>query len=416
VTEDKPARYRDVFADPVFRTLFGSRTLSIAANTLRMLALSVLVFENTGSALLTAVAFGIGFVPQVLGGTTLGSLADRLPARGLIVGGTLLDGALALGLALVPMPVGAALGLVAVGSIFSPVFHGAANRLIAETLTGDAYVVGRSLSNVASSGAQLVGLALGGIAVAAVGPARALLVSAACHIAAATWARLGLPRMAAPQRASGRGAVGQSWRITRELWQDRVVRRLLLVQWIPPAFVTGAESIMVPYTVERGFPDGSVGVLLAAVPVGMLIGNIILGRLVRPATRERLVAPILVLFGVPMILLALPLPLWVTVLMLFVVGMGMDYSLGLQRAFLDALDPRLRGQAFALNFTGLMTMQGVGPVVSGAVADLTHLAVAMALMGAGTLLVGAVWWRVSAVASPPGRGGTAAQPAATPVA
>jgi predicted MFS family arabinose efflux permease len=125
----------------------------------------------------------------------------------------------------------------------------------------------------------------------------------------------------------------------------------------------------------------------------MLIGNIILGRLVRPAMRERLVAPVLLLLGAPMVAVAFPLPFWVTVSMLFVVGMAMDYSLGLQRAFLAAVDPEVRGQAFALNFTGLMTMQGIGPLVSGAIADTSSVWVSMAIMGAGTVVTGLVWLR-----------------------
>jgi predicted MFS family arabinose efflux permease len=124
-----------------------------------------------------------------------------------------------------------------------------------------------------------------------------------------------------------------------------------------------------------------------------LLGNLAVGRLVRPAMRERLVAPILIVFGLPMIALAFPLSLWVTACLLFVVGAGFSYSLGVQRAFLDALDPKLRGQAFALQFTGLMTLQGVGPLVSGAVADLTRTSVSMALMGLGTVLVGVRWWQ-----------------------
>jgi predicted MFS family arabinose efflux permease len=179
--------------------------------------------------------------------------------------------------------------------------------------------------------------------------------------------------------------------VTVRLWRDPTVRTLLLVQWVPPAFITGAESVMVPYAVERGFPDGSIGLLLGSVPVGMLLGNLAIGRFVKPATRERLVAPILVVLGLPLIALAFPLSLWVSACMLFVVGAGFAYGLGVQRAFLDALEPDLRGQAFALLSTGLMTLQGVGPLVSGALAQVSSSSVAMATMGAGTLLVGVLW-------------------------
>src|SRR5690606_22232693 len=282
-TAAERATYRDVFADPIFRVLFLTRSVAIGADTLRILALSVLVFAITGSPLLTAVTFGIGFVPQVIGGTLLGSLADRLPPRGLIISGYLLECAVATVLGTVRLPVAVSLALVGLVAMLTPIFAGASNRLVAETLRGDAYVLGRSLSSVASGAAQLAGMALGGVAVAALGPQRALLASAACHLAVAVAVRLGLPRLARPTAGTG-SAVRQGWAVTTRLLRDREVRGLLLVQWVPPAFVVAAEALVVPYVQLRGFPAGSAGLLLACAPAGMLLGNVVVGRMLRPAT------------------------------------------------------------------------------------------------------------------------------------
>jgi predicted MFS family arabinose efflux permease len=391
VSQPTAARYRDVFADPVFRVLFLSRSLSIGAGTLRILALSVLVFNTTGSALLTAITFGIGFVPQVIGGTLLGALADRLAPRRLIVSGFLIECGLALALALGQLPVGVSLGLVATVAMLFPVFNGASNRLVAESLNGDAYVLGRSLSNVASAGAQLLGLGLGGVAVAQLGPARALLVTAACQLAAATWVRFGLPKLP-PAATSEASAVRQSWQVTVRLLRDPRVRALLLIQWLPPSFVTGAEALVVPYAAERGFPTGTAGLTLAFVPIGMLAGNLTVGRLVPPGTRERLVSPILVVFGAPLAVLAMPVPLAVVMGLLFVAGAAFSYSLGVQRPFVEALDPSVRGQGFAVLTTGLMTLQGLGPLVLGLVAQYVSTAAAMVVSGVGTASLGIAWW------------------------
>jgi predicted MFS family arabinose efflux permease len=332
----------------------------------------------------------------VIGGTLLGALADRLPPRGLIAAGFVLECAVAAVLALASPPVAASLALVAVAATFTPVFSGASNRLVAESLTGDAYVLGRSLFQVAAAGAQLLGLAVGAFAVARLGPTQALLVTAACQLAAAVWTRFGVPRLDAPESGSG-AAIRQSWSVTVRLWRDRRVRRLLLVQWLPSACVVGAEALFVPYAAQRGFPAGSAGVLLASVPVGMLVGNLIAGRLLPPAVRERVVAPTLVLLGAPLVGLALPLPLWPAAALLLLTGMGFSYGLGLQRVFLEALDPELRGQAFALQFTGLMTLQGVGPLVTGALAEIAPISLTMAGAGVATMLIAVLWWRATRV-------------------
>jgi len=404
VTSAAPrATYGEVFADPIFRLLFTTRSVAIAADTLRMLALSVLVYAATGSPLWTAVTFGIGFFPQVVGGTLLGSLADRLPPRPLIATGYLLECMVAALLALAPLPVWASLALVAALAMLTPIFGGASNRLVAETLTGDAYVLGRSLSSVVSGAAQLVGLAAGGLAVAALGPSRALLVSAACHLVVSLAVRLGLPRLPTPAAPTG-SAVRQSWSVTGALLGNREVRRLLALQWIPPAFVVGGEALAVPYAAGRGFSPAAAGLLLACAPAGMLAANLIVGRLVAPPTRERLVAALLVAFGAPIAVLAAPVPLAVAAAVFFLAGALFSYSLGIQRRFLDALDERHRGQAFALLSTGLMTMQGIGPAVAGAIAEFTSIGLAMVIAGTGTVLTGVWWWhtdRASRAAAPP---------------
>src|SRR4051794_28079785 len=185
--------YTAVLRDRTFRVLFGTRTLSILADTLRIVALSLLVYAATDSPALAALAYGIGFLPQLVGASVLGALADRLRPRRLIVLGYLAEAAVAALLATVALPVWAALTLVAVAALLTPVFMGAQNALIADTLTGDAYVLGRSLANVASSLAQLVGMAGAGVAVATLGGEHAMLLAALGHTIAAAWTRLALP-------------------------------------------------------------------------------------------------------------------------------------------------------------------------------------------------------------------------------
>ncbi len=384
--------YSQVLAEPRFRAVFVGRSLSIAADTLRILALSVLVFALTGSPLLGAIAFGAGFLPQAVGGVLLGAVADRVAPRRLIVGGFLLQSAVAVVLAVARLPVGWCLVLVALIAAVTPVFSGAASRVVADVLTGDAYVLGRSLMNMAASVAQLLGLAAGGIALAALGPRHALLVSAGGNLLAALWVRVSLPAESTPSgsrvavaRPPVFSMVRDSWHGAVRLLRDRPVRRLMLAQWLPPALIVGGEALLVPYAATRGFPPYAAGVLLAALPVGILTGDFVVGRFVRPAVRERLVVPLVVLLGAPLpVLLARP-PFAVVAGLLALSGIGFAYALGIQRRFLAALPDPMRGQAFALLATGLMTLQGLSPLVSGALAEWSGPAVAIAVAGLATI-------------------------------
>jgi len=166
----------------------------------------------------------------------------------------------------------------------------------------------------------------------------------------------------------------------------------LLIQWLPPAFATGAEALLIPYATQRRYPGPAIGLLLAAVPLGMLVADVIVGRLIRPAGRERLVAPLVLLLGGAVLGLTLPVPLGVALGLLFLLGSGFAYSLGVQRAFLESLPAAHRGHGFALLSTGLMTLQGLGPVLCGAVAQYGSIAGALVVAGLSTVVTGAAWW------------------------
>lgn len=406
---DQRATYREVLAEPRFRLLFSTRAVAITADALRITTFSVLVFSSTGSALLSAVAFGIGFIPQLFGSLLLGSLADRLPPRALITGGYALTCATALLLALVRMPVAASLCVVALVSLVTPVFHGASSRLVAQSLEGDAYVLGRSLNNIAGAGAQLFGLALGGAAVAALGPRRALAVSAVLYLGCALAIRIRLPRLepaefggTAGSAGGDGGAVRASLRGAGLLLRGRTVRRLMLAQWLPVALVAGAEGLIVAYAGERRFAPGWYAVLMGCLPVGMLVGDLLVGRLLRPRARERLVVPLAALAGLPLIGFAAEPGVGVSSGLLLLSGLGYAYGLGLQRPFLDALPQDGQGQAFGLLGSGSMTLQGVGPVCLGAVAAGIGTGDAIALAG-GAVALTAGWiltWHLPTVGGP----------------
>jgi predicted MFS family arabinose efflux permease len=385
----RQATYRQVLAEPQFRLLFLTRSLAIGADTLRTVALSMLIFAATGSPLLAAVTYGIAFLPQAIGGTLLGALADRARPRPLIVAGYCLEAGTAAALALARLPAGASLALVAAIATLTPVFAGATSRLIAETLSGDAYVLGRSLANIAAAAAQLLGLAAGGATVAALGARDALLVTAACHLAAAAAIRAWLPGLPAAPLPPGRPqepVLKQSWSVSGQLITDPAVRVLLLAACLPPAFLTGAESLIVPYAAEHHFAAGAPGLLLACVPVGMIAGDFAAGRLLRPATRERLVIPLMMVAGLPLLAFAAGPSLPATAGLLIVTGIGPAYLLGIQRRFLDAVPAAVLGQAFSLLSTALMTFQGVGPVLFGVVTLVTPPGRAMALAGLATIV------------------------------
>ncbi|GAA2850071.1 MFS transporter [Streptosporangium fragile] len=378
VARERGATYAEVFASREFRVLFVSFTLLVTGDQVKMLTLSALVYARTGSPGLAAAAYMLGFLPYVVGGMFLLSLADRARPRALMVAGELLRVVTCLLMAFAGLPVWAMLTLVLVTGLFSPVFGAARGALLPDLLPGDSFVLARSVLSVTSAGAQVGGLAVGAGVMAAVGPAGTLAVTAALAAASAAVLRLGLPDF--PARGDGaRGTVRETLRVNRMLLADPGVRGLLLAQWLPISFVTGAEAMLVPYL------GGTAGIALAAASAGLAAGNFVLGRFASPARRERLAAPLAVLAGVPLLAFAFRPGVAEAALIVLLATAGGCYTLGLQRRFVEAVPERVTGQGFGLLGAGSMTGQAVGTALVGLAAELTSPHAAIALAGAATV-------------------------------
>ncbi|MGZ0199089.1 MFS transporter [Streptomyces sp. RM1] len=315
-------------------------------------------------------------------------MADRFTPRTLISTGYALQCAVGLLLAFGHLPVAAGLVLVAGVACLTPVTTGATARVLAEALTGDTYVLGRSLSYLVAVSAQMVGMAAGGTLVAWLGVERTMLVTAGVHLVAAAISRLFLsparaPRASAP--AGGGPIVRRTLRGNAALVASPGVLKLIMVQCLPAAYLAAAGSLLIPYSAHCGFSPQQTGVLLAATSVGMLIGDIVIGRAFAPATRERLVLPLLLVMGTPSLTLALDPPCPAVAAAYVVTGTGSAYLLGLQRRFLEAVPAELQGQGFALLNTTTMSIQGVGPLVFGVFAEFVPVGVAIALTGVGSV-------------------------------
>ncbi|MEE1821974.1 MFS transporter [Streptomyces sp. BE20] len=394
------ATYGQVFAVTRFRAVFAGRLLGVLSDTLRSVALAVLVFDRTASPLLTAMTLTIGFLPQAVGGLFLAAMADRFSPRTLISTGYALQCAVGLVLAFGHLPVAAALGLVAAVACLTPVTTGAAGRVLAEILTGDTYVLGRSLSYLVAVSAQMVGMAAGGALVVWLGVERTMLVTAGAHLIASVISRLCLSGPKAVRTggstAGGSAALGGSLvaggSIVRRTLQGNAalvaapgVLKLIMVQCLPAAYLAAAGSLLIPYAAQRAFGPTETGTLLAATSVGMLIGDVVVGRAFAPATRERLVLPLLLVMGAPPVTLVLDLPYPAVAAAYVITGVGSAYLLGLQRRFLEAVPPHLQGQSFALLNTTTMTIQGVGPLVFGVLAEFLPVGLAIALTGVSSV-------------------------------
>jgi MFS family permease len=396
----RPAGFREVFAVGEFRALWSAELLSVLGDQLTRVALSILVFERTHSAGLTALTYALTFLPDLVGGPLLSGLADRFPRRRVMITSDLVRAALIALMAVpaVPLPV-LALLLVIVRLANSP-FQAAQAATMPTVLEGDRYVLGQTVRQITNQTGQLVGFAGGGGVVALLGPHQALAADAVTFLLSAALIRFGVTARGAARQRGGR--VGQS--VTsqmaegaRIIWKDPRLRSLVALGWLV-GFIVIPEGLAVPYTKEIGVGTAAVGLLLAAQPAGTMFGAFLLGRFVSPDRRLALLSPLAVLAVAPLLGFAFRPGLLVTIGLLAFGGACAAYNVTAGATFMRIVPDSGRGQAFGIAGSGVIAAQGIGLATGGLlVTVLGSAAEAVAVAGAaGTLLsipAAIAWYR-----------------------
>lgn len=381
------ATYGGVFAVREFRALYAAHVASMLGDVVAAVALTVLVFNRTGSSLLAALTFSLVFVPYLLGGVLLSSVVDRLPARSTLVACHLASAALVAVMAVPGMPIGALLVLLVALGLIAPVFSGVRAAILPDLLPDRSqYVLGSALMRMVAQGSQVFGNALGGALLLVLHPSGALAVDAASFAVSALLVRFGTRSRPAAIRSAGSGPVRDSLSGMRAVLTHRPVRRLLLLVWLLPACTVAPEALAAPYVRLLGEPVGAVGLLLAAMPAGTVVANLLVGRLLGAAGQRRLLVPAALLTSLPLIVFVVEPGLQVALGLLGLTGLGFAYALALDRAILEVAPEHLRGRVLAILGPVLMFAQGTAFAVWGALGEVLPLRLVIVVAGCCGLL------------------------------
>ncbi|HYZ57677.1 MAG TPA: MFS transporter [Streptosporangiaceae bacterium] len=392
--EAKAATFREVFADSEFRAVWLAEFASIAGDQFARVALTVLVYQRTGSPLLTALTYAASYLPWLIGGLILSDAADRYPRRDVMITADVTRMVLVAAMVIPGMPLWAMIVLLFAVTTLNAPFQGARSALRAEILPGDRYALGLAVSQITREIGVVGGFVAGGVIVAGLGGKDALLIDAATFAlsALALWA--GVRRRPAPERVQ-RSRLAEVRAGMSLVFGDCRLRTLMLLGWLA-GFYTVAEALAVPYAAHLRHGAVAAGLIFAAGPLGSAVGMAAFTRLLRPGTRLRWMGPLAVAAClVP--LACLTQPRLVPSLAIFAVsGLFSAYQVAANAAFVAATPDARRGQAYGLANAGMMLGQGIVYVLAGAAASVAAPAVVVAGSGAvGAAVAGwlALTWR-----------------------
>jgi predicted MFS family arabinose efflux permease len=378
-----PVRYRDVFSVPEFRVLWLAQITSVAGDQLARVALTVLVFNQTRSALLAAVTYVATIVPTFLGGILLSDIADRLPRRAVMIGCDLARAALVVLMVLPRMPLAAVIVLLAVVTLLGAPFQSARTAMLPDILAGERFALGQAVSMTTYQLALVAGFAAGGVVTGFLGTRTSLVVDAATFAGSALLVWRGVRERRPPGHGTVRrdGALTNLIVGTRLVFSEPALRTPMLLGWLS-AFYNIPDGVATPLAAALGGGAVTVGLILTSQALGATAGRVAFSRWVAPDRRMALMVPLAIAASAVLMLLAARPDLIFTMAILAASGVLACFQAPASAAFVTAAPPQRRGQAFGLALAGMNLGQGTAMLLAGAAAGRFPPAIVIAVGGA----------------------------------
>jgi MFS family permease len=375
--------FRSVLRVRAFAVLYAAETQSIAGDQLARIALSVLVFERTNSAGLTALTYGVTYLPAILGGALLAGIGDRFSRRNVMIGCDVARALIFLVMAISGVPLVVLVCLLVLAVFVGPAFSAAEVTYLSSVLSPDYFRSATALRMLTSQLAQAVGFGVGGVLVATISPRGALVADAVSYIISASVVAFALQPDEKLKTGEDSATPIGGWpsSAVSALWRDRRLRTLVALSCLAGFFIV-PEGLAVPFGHAVEASTAETGFLLASIPLGSAIGAVVLVRLVARKSRPRMAERMAVGAGLPLVITAF-VPHWPVVLACWLLsGALAAYQIEVMTALVYAVPKSARAQLVGAASAALLGAQGLGIVFFGWIAQISSPGVAVASAGA----------------------------------
>jgi MFS family permease len=386
-----------------FRLFFTGQSISLIGTWMTRVATSWLVYRLTGSALLLGTVSFAGQIPTFLLAPFAGVLVDRVNRRKLLVWTQVLAGIQSLALAALTLAKIITIHEIIALSIFQGLINAfdmpGRQSFLVQMVSGDtgkpdkqdlsnAIALNSSIVNVA----RLIGPAIAGLVIAAVGEGYCFAIDGISYIAVVA----SLLMMRVPASTIARATTSMLEQL-REGWSYvvhfRPIRTILslfaLLSLMGMPFM-----VLMPIFASQVLHGGAhtLGYLMGASGIGALISAISLAlrKSVRGLTTMIQIAAIM--FGTGLILFGLSHHLVLSLLLMIVVGFGMMQGLAASNTVIQTLVPEdKRGRVMSYYTMAFVGMSPFGSLLAGALAHRFGASHAVMITGA-FCLIGAAWF------------------------
>jgi MFS family permease len=365
-----------------YRRLWLAGVVTVVGSQLSVVAVPTQIYQLTGSSAWVGLTGLFGLVPLVVFGLWGGAIADIMDRRVLllITGAAIAASSLALWVTAATGVGGVwlVLGLFAVQTALLAVNQPTRNAVIPRLLPAEQLPAANALNMTVFQIGAVAGPLLAGVLIPVVGLPTLYLMDAIALLAT-LWATWRLPAVP-PEESGARRRAGL--REITDGFRYAAMHKVLLVSFVMDVVAMGFGMPRVVFPeishTEFGDPIGggaALGLLFAAIPVGMVVAGLFSGWLHRVSRQGVAVTFAICVWGIGIALFGLSGSLWFAVLALALAGAGDLVSSVYRSSMLQTVaTDEMRGR-----------MQGVFTVVvvgGPRLADLWH-GVAASAIGPG---------------------------------
>ncbi len=279
------ARAQSVFRNRSFSLFFAGQAFGYVGDGLRLIAIPLLVYHLTGSALSVGVTYALELGPFAIFGLVGGSLADRLDRKSLMIACDVLRFAVMAIFAVEYARGELSLPVLYIGIVLLSI---AAAVFIGGQASSIPYLVGKERATQAISAmlaaeqmSQTILPPVGGALFALVGPMPALVSNALTYLCSQI--SLAAIETLGPERPSGLPNVREIANDVRigfvYAWRDVTMRSLSGISLLFNFFGLMTGAVFIPYLKrDFGASDTVVGYALGIGAIGALAGSYLAGR------------------------------------------------------------------------------------------------------------------------------------------
>ena len=372
------------------RAIVAAEWVSSIGSSMTVLALPWFVLVTTGSATKLGLVLGIGSIPWVTLPLFAGPLIARIGARQTMV---IADAARLPLLAAIPalysldaLSFPLLVVLVALTNVFLAAHFPAQRLVLAEVVGDEESLVARvnAYLDGAQTTAPLVGPALAGVLIAALGAPNVLYVDAATFGVAAIAVGLFVPRRKPTTEAEERGLLAG----VRYILRSRLLVVLCVTMLTMEFFFTLFTTTLPVFLYSHSDQNARIaGVFYAAMGAGALLGMPVVSGVVRRFGALHVAAGALVLGSIPELLLGFPLPAVGVAAVLVLQGIfGPLTGAPIFTVITTGTPAALRNLVLPAAF-GLMFLTGpLGPIAAGPLINAVGVRMVFVIAAAGSLV------------------------------